>query len=394
MTSINTAIREPAVNIRRALYALPAQQQPTWRDNDARDKAVSSLEQSAPLVSESEISQLKDSLRAVANGNSILLQAGDCAEPMTDTTTDIVESKARALDAMSQMLEHRSKAPVVRIGRIAGQLAKPRSQSHETVGGSKIQTYRGALVNDPYPTARAREHEPERLVRGRAAAEAITDQLRRRNGTRIWTSHEALVLDYELPQLRPTSDGKAMLSSAHTIWIGTRTNQLDHAHVILAASIVNPVGCKVSANTTPDEVVSLTDAINPDRETGKLMLIARMGTSVHKLPELMDAVKREGHPAIWLCDPMHGNTHTAADGRKTRYLEAIKNELTDFQKAARATGVAAGGAHLETTIDDVRECLINEQDVREGHDPYTSLCDPRLTTKQGFEVLSHWEIGE
>lgn len=237
MTSINTAIREPVVDTRRVIGALPAQQQPIWRDDDARDEAILSLEQSAPLVLESEIAELKDSLWAVANGNAFLLQAGDCAEPMTDTASEVVESKARALDVMSETLEGRTHAPVVRVGRIAGQFAKPRSQSHETVGGSLIPTYRGALVNDPYPSARAREHEPQRLVRARAAAEVITQQLRRRGGERIWTSHEALVLDYELPQIRSTPDGRAMLSSAHTIWIGARTSQLDHAHVALAAGL-------------------------------------------------------------------------------------------------------------------------------------------------------------
>ncbi|WNV75186.1 3-deoxy-7-phosphoheptulonate synthase [Geodermatophilus sp. DSM 44513] len=393
MISIDTVSREAFEDTRRAIGALPAHQQPIWRDDDARDEAISSLERSVPLVSESEIAELKDSLRAVATGNAFLLQAGDCAEPMTDTSSSVVENKAQALDVMSRMLERRTHAPVVRVGRIAGQFAKPRSQSHETVGGSLIPTYRGSLVNDPYPSARARVHEPERLVRARAAAEVITQQLRCRGGERIWTSHEALVLDYELPQIRPTSDGRAMLRSAHTIWVGARTSQLDHAHVALAASIINPVGCKVSAGTTPDDLVSLANVINPNRETCKLMLIARMGASVDRLPALMSAVKREGHPAIWLCDPMHGNTRTAADGRKTRYLEAIKNELMGFQQAARGTGVIAGGAHLETTIDDVKECLINVQDVREGHDPYTSLCDPRLTIRQAVEVLSHWDSG-
>lgn len=392
MTSINTALITPVQDTRTAIGAFPAQQQPNW-DHDARNQAIVSLERSALLVSEAEINELKDRLQEVVDGEAVMLQAGDCAEPMTDTASDVVEQKALALDIMGQVLKHTTGAPVLRIGRIAGQFAKPRSQSHETVSGSLIPTYRGALVNDPYPSARAREHDPERLVRARAAAEVITGQLRSRGGDRIWTSHEALVLDYELPQIRPTSDGRAMLTSAHTVWIGARTNQIDHAHVALAASIINPVGCKVAANTTPDELVALVDAINPDRETGKLMLIARMGADVDRLPGLMNAVKRQGQPAIWLCDPMHGNTLTAADGRKTRYVQTIRNELVEFQRAARTTGIVAGGVHLETTIDDVKECLVNDQDVRDGHDPYTTLCDPRLTIRQALDVLSHWEIG-
>lgn len=392
MSSINTALITPVDERRTAIGSVPAQQQPNWGD-DALNDAITSLELSAPLVSESEIDELKRGLQQVADGKAVILQAGDCAEPITDTASDVVEQKALALDIMGQMLKHTTGLPVLRIGRIAGQFAKPRSQSHETVSGSLIPTYRGALVNDPYPSARAREHEPERLIRARAAAEVISEQLRSRGGERIWTSHEALVLDYELPQIRPTSDGRAMLTSAHTIWIGARTNQIDHAHVALAASIINPVGCKVSGNTTPDDLVALAEAINPNRETGKLMLIARMGASVDRLPELMNAVKRQGQPAIWLCDPMHGNTLTAADGRKTRYVETIKKELEEFQRAARATGIIVGGVHLETTIDDVKECLVNDQDVRDGHDPFTTLCDPRLTIRQALEVLSHWEIG-
>lgn len=392
MTSTNTALISPVEVTRTSIAALPAQQQPNW-GNDARDEAIASLEQSAPLVTESEIAELKSRLGEVADGKAVMLQAGDCAEPMTDTVSGVVEQKALALVIMGQLLGHQAGAPVVRIGRIAGQFAKPRSQSHETVSGSLVPTYRGGLVNDPYPSARAREHEPERLLRARAAAEVITEQLRFRGGDRIWTSHEALVLDYELPQIRPTSDGRAMLTSAHTIWIGARTNQIDHAHVALAANIINPVGCKVSANTTPDELAALAEAINPNRETGKLMLIARMGASVDRLPELMNVVKRQGQPAIWLCDPMHGNTLTASDGRKTRYVESIKHELVEFQCAARATGIIVGGVHLETTIDDVKECLVNDQDVRDGHAPYTTLCDPRLTIRQALDVLSRWEIG-
>lgn len=393
MTRINTTLRESIEDTRRAIEALPAQQQPNWHDREARDDAVSFLERSAPLVTESEIAELADRLRAVANGRAILLQAGDCAEPLADTAPGIVEDKARALDLMAQVLERRTGAPAVRIGRIAGQFAKPRSKPYEVVGGIPLPTYRGALINDPRPSARAREHEPGRLFRARAAAEAITLQLRLRAGETIWTSHEALVLDYELPQLRPTTDGRTMLGSAHTVWIGARTNGLDQAHISLASNIVNPVGCKVSAGVGPDALAALANAVDPEREPGRLMLVSRMGAAIDRLPALMDAVKREGHPVIWLCDPMHGNTLTAADGRKTRYLEAIANEIVAFQRAARAAGVVAGGLHLETTVEDVKECLINEQDPRECSDPYTSLCDPRLTIRQAVEMLSLWNLG-
>ncbi|TLM80926.1 3-deoxy-7-phosphoheptulonate synthase [Pseudarthrobacter sp. NamE5] len=392
MTSNNTALITPIEEIRDTIAALPAQQQPDWGDDKLSD-AIVSLEESAPLVTEAEILDFRSRLQEVAEGRSIILQAGDCAEPMTDTSPNVVEQKVLALDIMGQLLTYTTGLPVLRIGRIAGQFAKPRSQTHETVSGSLIPTYRGALVNDPYPSARAREHESERLVRARVAAEQVTEHLRSRTAQQIWTSHEALVLDYELPQVRPTSDGRAMLTSAHTVWIGARTNQVDHAHVALAAAVINPVGCKVAATTTPEELVELVEAINPERESEKLMLIARMGTAIDKLPELMEAVQRQGQPVIWLCDPMHANTVTAADGRKTRYVEDIRHELVRFQEISQAAGVIVGGVHLETTIDDVRECLVNEEETRYGNDPYTTLCDPRLTVRQALDVLKHWQIG-
>lgn len=393
MTSSTTAAHNAAVEVRRTVAAFPARQQPTWRDRGARDEALAVLRNAASIVSESEITDLRSRLRTVAVGKALVLQAGDCAEPMTDTTSDVVDAKARAIEEMSNALAAKGSRPVVPIGRIAGQFGKPRSQTHETVGGALLPTYRGPLVNDPYPSARARAHDPQRLLRARSAAEAVTLALRHRPGNNVWTSHEALVLDYELPQLRVTSHDEVMLTSAHTIWIGARTNQFDHAHIALASRIINPVGCKVTADLTLDELVRLTNALNPHRKSGKLMLIARMGAGMDRLPDLMEAVRREGHKPIWMSDPMHGNTLTAADGRKTRYIESITEELKQFQQAAQASGVNAGGVHLETTVDDVRECLTNTDDVREGNDPCTTLCDPRLTVAQAVDVLSHWKIG-
>lgn len=384
---------ESAAHLRWYLRGLPAQQQPEWGDHNALGHARLSLERSAPLVTESEIADLRNKLRAVAAGDALILQTGDCAEPVTDTSADVVERKAQALHTMSGVLEDGSGLPVIQMGRIAGQFAKPRSKPHEDVGGELIPSYRGPAVNDPHPSADAREHRPERLVIARKAAGSIAGHLRSRRGDRVWTSHEALVLDYELPQIQQASDGRPVLTSAHTVWVGARTNQLDHAHVALIAGIANPVGCKVSPDTSPEQLVAIARAVDPDREPGRLMLIARMGAAAERLSALMAAVKSAGHPAIWICDPMHGNTVTASDGRKTRYLPAIIRELNWFQYAADSTGVIAGGIHLETTVDAVRECLDSDGESRDAADSYTTLCDPRLTLQQAVNVLSHWKIG-
>ncbi|MCJ2194764.1 MULTISPECIES: 3-deoxy-7-phosphoheptulonate synthase [unclassified Microbacterium] len=396
MTVLNATV-DPSLarlvgGVRERIASRPAQQQPTWEDADSRQEIVSLLAASTPLVSEGEVLRLREGLANVAQGQAVVLQAGDCAEPITDTADDVVDAKVHALAKMEDALQTRSGQPVVKIGRIGGQFAKPRSQTHEVVSGSSLPTYRGALVNDPFPSARARRHEPERMLRAHAAAAAITGRVRSHTEQTVWTSHEALVLDYETPLLRTTTAGEVMLSSAHTVWIGARTNQADHAHVELASRIINPVGCKVTAFTTEESLSAIAQRIDPARQDGKLMLIARMGDSIDRLPALMRTLQQEGYKPIWMSDPMHANTVTASDGRKTRYMEAITRELTAFQDAAASEGVHAGGVHLETTIDAVRECLGTSSDLRDGHAPYTSLCDPRLTLSQAIEVLNHWKI--
>ena len=377
---------------RDSIASRPAQEQPTWECREARGEVMAILGASAPLVSEEEIMDLRAQLADVASGMAVVLQAGDCAEPITDTTAGIISAKVQALFTMAETLESKSGKPVVQIGRIGGQFAKPRSQTHELVDGSSLPIYRGALVNDPFPSVRARRHEPGRMIRALSAATAIMSHLRNHDGPPVWSSHEALVLDYEIPQLRATARGEVMLSSAHTIWLGARTNQLDHAHVELASRIINPIGYKISASTTEDDLRAIMDRIDPKRQPGKLTLIVRMGDAIDRLPALMEGVQREGHQPIWMSDPMHANTVTASDGRKTRYIEAIIRELTAFQDAAMAEDIRAGGVHLETTIDAVRECLRGPDDLRSRDDPYTTLCDPRLTVEQAVEVLSHWRV--
>jgi 3-deoxy-7-phosphoheptulonate synthase len=208
----------------------------------------------------------------------------------------------------------------------------------------------------------------------------------------VWTSHEALLLDYELPMLRPTDDGQLMLASTHLPWIGDRTRQVDGAHVRLLATVVNPVACKVGPTMTVDELLRLCEVLDPDRVPGRLTLIARMGADLvgQQLPPLVHAVRTAGHPVIWLCDPMHANTVRRPDGRKTRLVPTMIREVEEFQHAVRAERGVAGGLHLETTPNDVLECLPDEERT-EGD--YTTLCDPRLNPQQAALVASAWQTG-
>jgi 3-deoxy-7-phosphoheptulonate synthase len=297
------------------------------------------------------------------------------------------------------VLTYGASTPVVKLGRIAGQYAKPRSRPTETVGGVELPVYRGHLVNSPEPDPVSRRPDPTRLVSGYEAASAAMTNLgwpdagpiRTRIEPPVWTSHEALLLDYEVPLLRPAPDGR-LLSSTHWPWIGERTRQLHGAHVSLLAQVVNPVACKVGPGMTVDDLVALCAVLDPDREPGRLTLIARMGGGAvaDRLGPLVAAVRAAGHPVIWLVDPMHGNTVSAPNGRKTRYVETIVREIEIFQRVVRAAGGTPGGLHLETSSEDVTECVLNESYVEEVGQRYTSFCDPRLNPLQAVSVVSSW----
>jgi len=287
----------------------------------------------------------------------------------------------------------------VRVGRIAGQFCKPRSKPTEWVGGIELPTYRGHLVNSPEPDPEGRQPDPERLLACYWAARSVMNHLgwwnpycRSTVDPPVWTSHEALLLDYEVPMLRQDERGQLLLSSTHWPWIGERTRQVDGAHVALLADVVNPVACKVGPAMEVDELLALCERLDPRREQGRLTLIARMGTkaAARRLPPLVAAVQAAGHPVIWLSDPMHGNTVVARDGLKTRFLETVVREVQSFQSAVSASGGVAGGLHLETTPDDVTECVLNESRAAQVGDNYTSFCDPRLNPQQAVSVVSAW----
>jgi 3-deoxy-7-phosphoheptulonate synthase len=327
------------------------------------------------------------------------VQTGDCAEDPAECTPGYVARKVELLDMLAGVVGMTTHKPVLRVGRIAGQFGKPRSRPTELVGGVELPVYRGHMVNSPEPDPALRQPDPTRLLAGYHAAGEVMRYLCRRARQRaplieaaVWTSHEALLFDYEIPMLRGDADGRRLLTSTHWPWIGERTNQVDGAHVDLLASVGNPVACKVGPSMSPEDLVVLCERLDPDRTPGRLTLIARMGADAvsERLPPLVAAVRAAGHPVIWLTDPMHGNTVSCPNGLKTRFLETIVREVVNFRSAVSAGRGVAGGLHLETTPDAVTECVANESMINHVGDKYTSFCDPRLNPGQAMAVVSAW----
>ena len=404
-----------------------------------------------PLVFAGESRELTESLAAVAEGKAFLLQAGDCAESF-DTVADSIRDRLRVILQMAVVLTYFTGVPVVKVGRIAGQFAKPRSSDTETIDGVELPAFRGHIVNDVGFTAEERLADPQRLLTAynRAAAtlnllraftkggfaslsrvhqwnrefvaaspagqryEALANEIDRAvqfmsacginsetltdlRQVDFYTSHEALLLDYEEALTRQDSlTGDWYDCSAHMLWIGERTRQLDGAHVEFLRGVRNPLGCKIGPTATPEEVLALCEALNPDRQPGRLTLITRMGATkvVDLLPPLLKAVSESGHPVVWVCDPMHGNTFTADDGRKTRHFEDVLAEVSGFFAAHRYTGTHPGGVHLELTGDDVTECLGGGSDLVTADlaDRYETMCDPRLNGSQSIDLA--FRLGE
>jgi 3-deoxy-7-phosphoheptulonate synthase len=366
-------------------------QQPVWGDAARLAEARTELAIREGLVAVDDVLRLRSWLGVVAGGGAHVVQAGDCAESFAECTSDYVLRKAGLVDVLAGVLKMITRTPVVRVGRIAGQFAKPRSNADEHVNGQVLPAYRGDAVNSAEPDPDGRVPDPRRLLRAYDAASGALACLDHAFDSPLWTSHEALLLDYELPLLRSTSAGW-YLSSTHWPWVGDRTRQLDGPHVALLASVLNPVACKVGPTMTTDDLLGLCARLDPEREPGRLTLIARLGagTATTALPPLVRAVRAAGHPVIWLTDPMHGNTVRTPDGLKTRLVETITQEVREFQEAVRAAGGMAGGLHLETTPDNVTECVHNATHLAQVPDKYTTLCDPRLTPHQAVTVTSSW----
>ena len=376
-----------------------ARQQPDWHDPVRAAAVRAELAHLPALVAWEEVQVLRMLLAEAAVGNYQIIQAGDCAEDPAECEPGQVARKVGLLDALAGVMKVNTGKPVIRIGRIAGQFAKPRSSATETVDGRELPVYRGHLVNSPAPTAQDRRADPERMLSCYQAAYRATSFLRQRTGgwtpptgAPVWTSHEALVLDYELPLLRRTPTGQTMLASTHLPWIGDRTRQLDSPHVQMLAQVSNPVAFKVGPAMTAQELVELCERLDPGREPGRLTLIARMGAprAAAALPPLVAAVRAAGHPVAWVCDPMHGNTFKAPDGLKTRSVATLIGEVVAFQQAVAEGGGIAAGLHLETTPDPVSECVWSESRADGVGERYTTLCDPRLNPQQAIAVAGAW----
>ena len=426
--------------------AREAVQQPDWPDTDAVDATLATLAGYPPLVFAGEARRLTGSLARVANGEAFLLQAGDCAESFDAFSANSIRERLRVILQMAVVLTYSSGVPVVKVGRIAGQFAKPRSAPTETVDGVELPSFRGHIVNDLAFTAEARVPDPQRLVQAYHQSASTLNLLRAftkggfadlsqvhrwtqefvsssPEGQRydkiageidralrfmnacgldaetvpalhevdFWTSHEALVLGYEEALTRQDSlTGDYYDCSAHMVWIGERTRQLDGAHVEFFRGIHNPVGCKVGPTATADEILELCEALNPGRVPGRLTLITRMGAEkiTDSLPPLLRAVADAGHPVVWACDPMHGNTFTAPSGRKTRHFDAILDEIRGFFDSHRAEGTWPGGVHVELTGDAVTECLGGADELVDDDLGlrYETACDPRLNGRQSLDL--------
>ncbi|WP_339889828.1 class II 3-deoxy-7-phosphoheptulonate synthase [Neptuniibacter pectenicola] len=424
----------------------PIVQQPHYSDARALEQAEQRLSKMPPLVFAGEINQLKKELANVAKGKAFLLQGGDCAESFSEFSADKIRDTFKVLMQMAIVMTFSASSPIVKVGRIAGQYAKPRSSDMESNQGVELPSYRGDIINGIEFTDSARQPDPERLVTAYHQAASTLNLLRafssggfadlhqvhawnqnfitnsplaakyqdladqidqsilfmeacginasntpQLHETTLYTSHEALLLSYEQALTRTDSlSGDWYDCSAHMLWIGDRTRQPDHAHVEFLRGVKNPIGIKVGPSTQVDDLEQLLSILNPENEAGRITLIARMGAEkiTEHLPRLVRAVKQSGHQVIWSSDPMHGNTIKASSGYKTRSVDAILQEMKGFFEVHRAEGTHAGGVHFEMTGQNVTECIggaymISEQGLA---DRYHTHCDPRLNGEQALEL--------
>ncbi|WP_079049382.1 3-deoxy-7-phosphoheptulonate synthase [Streptomyces torulosus] len=387
------------IDIQAYLRSIPALQQPDWEGHTALEEVRTDLGRMPALVDPEAVRRLRALLMEAAAGHLQVMQTGDCAEDPAEATPEDVTRKAALLDVLAGTMKLASGKPIIRVGRIAGQYGKPRSSPTETVNGTQLPVYRGHMVNRPEPDAVLRRPDPRHLLSGYRAASDTMHYLGWR-GTAgrselevpVWTSHEALLLDYELPLLRREPDGSLLLTSTHWPWVGERTRELDGAHIGLLAAVSNPVAVKVGPTMTDDALLALCERLDAQRRPGRLTLIARMGAdnAAERLPALVEAVARAGHPVLWLSDPMHGNTVSSPEGLKTRMVRTIVREVENFQDAVSQNGGVAAGLHLETTPETVTECVRDEAGLDRLGDKYLSFCDPRLNPQQAIEVVSAW----
>ncbi|WP_424185113.1 class II 3-deoxy-7-phosphoheptulonate synthase [Actinokineospora sp. G85] len=422
--------------------ARPAAQQPDWPDADQVRKVRALLESVPPITVPAEIDRLQRRLAEVARGEAFLLQGGDCAETFVDNTEPHIRGNIRTLLQMAVVLTYGASMPVVKVGRIAGQYAKPRSAKTDALG---LPVYRGDIVNSLIATPEARVPDPGRMLRAYANAGAAMNLVRALTGAgmadltkvhdwnrdfvrtspageryealateidrglrfmqacgvedsslhtvEFFASHEALLLDYERALLRLDTSGpdpRLYNLSSHFLWIGERTRQLDGAHIAFAELLSNPIGLKIGPTTTPEMAVEYVERLDPRNEPGRLTLISRMGNGKVRdvLPAIVEKVEASGHKVIWQCDPMHGNTHESSTGYKTRHFDRIVDEVQGFFEVHRRLGTHPGGIHVELTGEDVTECLGGAQEISDADlaGRYETACDPRLNTQQSLEL--------
>ncbi|MEO0066946.1 MAG: hypothetical protein RJB63_71 [Actinomycetota bacterium] len=442
-------MNEPVVNAAPNVIAgldnyltLPAKQQPTWPDAAQVAAVRAELAIQPPLVFAGEVDILRSRLAEAASGKAFLLQGGDCAETFADATADRIRNRVKTLLQMAVVLTYGASMPVIKMGRMAGQFAKPRSSDTETRGDVTLPAYRGDIVNGYDFTEAARVPDPNRMLKAyhtsastlnliraftqggfadlrsvhewnrgfadnpanaryqslaqeidraikfMAACGADFNELRT---TEFYVSHEGLLMDYERPLTRIDSrTGNPYLTSGHFIWIGERTRQMDHAHVDYLSRVRNPIGVKLGPTTQVEDVVELIEKLDPNREPGRLTFITRMGAGKirEELPKLVEAVRDSEANPLWITDPMHGNGITTKNGYKSRRFDDVMDEVLGFFEVHQAAGTFPGGVHVELTGDDVAECLGGSDPIDEAalEERYESLCDPRLNHMQSLEL--------
>lgn len=433
---------EALAALNAAATQLEAAQQPTWPDTAALSEVVDTLTSYPPLVFAGECDQLTQRVAAASVGDAFVLQGGDCAETFASATADNIRDRIKTILQMAAVLTYGASVPVVKVGRMAGQYAKPRSSSVETREGLTLPAFRGDMVNDFAFHESARLPDPQRLVRAYHASSATLNLVRAfttggyadlryvhewnrgfvansansryeklardidkamrfmaacgadfeaMRTVEFYAAHEALVLDYERPLTRIDSrSGRLYDTSGHFVWVGERTRQIDGAHVDFVSRISNPVGVKLGPKADIDEVLRLIDKVDPNRTPGRLTFITRMGAGTIRdaLPALVDKVTASGATVTWICDPMHGNTFEASTGYKTRDFEDIVEEVRGFFEVHRSLGTVPGGIHVELTGNDVTECLGGAEKIIDAdlEKRYESLCDPRLNHQQSLEL--------
>ena len=424
----------------------PRDQYPNWSDQGEVEAIVNKIKKLPPLVFAGEIRSLNEKLAEVEAGKGFLLQAGDCAETFAECNAPVIREKLKVVLQMAVILTYSARVEVVKVGRIAGQYAKPRSSESETIDGITLPSYKGDLINSFGFDEPSRTPDPKRLLEGYYNAVATLNLIRAYtkggfagldkvhnwnqefvarspigeryeklaveienaiafikscgmnfentrslNEVDFFTSHEALVLEYEQSLTREDSlTGKIYDCSAHTVWLGDRTRRLDGAHVAYLQQIENPIGVKVGPTAEPDEVIEIVKSLNPQQIPGKLTLINRVGRDkpTSLITERIKAVQNAGLSTIWACDPMHGNTYSTSTGKKTRDFNDILQEVKNFFQACKDADAFPGGIHVELTGENVTECVGGGFDVTDNelNSRYETLCDPRLNASQSLDL--------